>query len=120
MTDCSGAEILYELVSCFNLDEAWDDIRETVINVIPCHRRYDKSYLAPVASKLEIIPTGISNLAISGDFADSDNGTVFAEEYAVSTARTAAYKLMKNKKKIYQTKCSSCRSIKRMLKKLAR
>ncbi|MGN0107974.1 MAG: oleate hydratase [Hominilimicola sp.] len=120
MTDCSGAEILYELVSCFNLDEAWDDIRETVINVIPCHRRYDKSYLAPVASKLEIIPTSISNLAISGDFADNDNSTVFSEEYAVSTARTATYKLMKNKKKIYQTKGTSCRRIKRMLRKIVR
>ncbi len=117
MTDCSGAEILYELVSCFNLDEAWDDIRETVINVIPCHRRYDKSYIAPVASKLEIIPTGISNLAISGDFADG-SGTVFSEEYAVSTARKATYTLMKNKKKVYRTRGASCRSIKRLSKKL--
>ena len=54
MTECSGAEILYELVSCFNLDEVWDDIRETVVNVIPCHRRYGTSYLSPVNSKLEI------------------------------------------------------------------
>ena len=96
MTDCSGAEILYELISCFNLQEAWEDIRDTVINVIPCHRRYDKSYLAPAASKLEIIPTGISNFAISGDFAENDGGTVFAEEYAVSTARRAAYTLMRS------------------------
>ena len=56
MTECSGAEILYELVSCFNLDEVWDDICETVVNVIPCHRRYGTSYLSPVNSKLEIIP----------------------------------------------------------------
>lgn len=68
MTECSGAEILYELVSCFNLDEVWDDIRETVVNVIPCHRRYGTSYLSPVNSKLEIIPTGIKNFAVSGDF----------------------------------------------------
>lgn len=120
MTECSGAEILYELISCFNLDEVWDDIRETVINVIPCHRKYDKAYLAPVSSKLEIIPTGIENFAISGDFADLDNGTVFAEEYAVTTARTAAYRLMRTSKKVYQTKGSSCRSIKRMLKNLVR
>lgn len=116
MTDCSGAEILYELVSCFNLDEAWDDIRETVINVIPCHRRYDKSYLTPVASKLEIIPTGIENFAVSGDFADYDSGTVFSEEYAVSTARTASYKLMKTKRKVYHAKGSSRRSVNKTLK----
>jgi oleate hydratase len=116
MIDCSGAEILYELVSCLNLDEAWDDIRETVINVIPCHRRYDKSYIAPVRSKLEIIPTGMSNLAISGDFADFDDAAVFSEEYAVSTARTAAYKLMNTKKKIYKSKKSSCKCIKRILR----
>lgn len=117
MTECTGSEILYELVSCFNLDEVWDDIYETVINVIPCHRRYDKSYLSPTPSKLEIIPTGIDNFAVSGDFADYDNGTVFTEEYSVSTARTAAYKLTSNKKKIYRTK-SSCGYIKKVLGKL--
>ncbi|MCD8180672.1 MAG: oleate hydratase, partial [Firmicutes bacterium] len=104
MTECGGAEILYELVSCFNLDDAWDDIRETVINVIPCHRKYDKSPVAPVDSKLEIIPTGIENFAVSGDFADSGKGTVFSEEYAVSTARAAAYRLMNTNKKIFEPK----------------
>ncbi|MCI8404964.1 MAG: hypothetical protein HFE49_08710 [Clostridia bacterium] len=120
MTECSGSEILYELISCFNLAEAWDDIRKTVINVIPCHRKYDKSYLSPVASKLEIIPTGIDNMAVSGDFADSDNSTVFAEEYAVTTARNAAYRLMNNRKKVYQAKPSSCAYIKKLLKSLVR
>ena len=120
MTGCSGAEILYELVSCMNLDEAWDDIRETVINVIPCHRRYDKSYLAPVTSKLEIIPTGISNFAISGDFAENESGIVFTEEYAVATARKAAYKLMNNKRKIYQSKPVSLRRIKKTLRNLVK
>lgn len=118
MTECSGAEILYELISCFNLDEAWDDIRETVINVIPCHRKYDKSYLSPVVSKLEIIPTGIENMAISGDFTDGGNSTVFSEEYAVSTARTATYKLMNTKRKIYKAKKSSCMSLMKKLKNL--
>ncbi len=120
MTDCSGAEILYELISCFNLQEAWEDIRDTVINVIPCHRRYDKSYLAPTASKLEIIPTGISNFAISGDFAENDGGTVFAEEYAVSTARRAAYTLMRSGRKVYRSRPIPPRSVKRALRHLAR
>ncbi len=116
MTDCSGAEILYELVSCLNLGEAWEEIRDTVINVIPCHRRYDKSYLAPVNSKLEIIPTAVSNLAISGDFTDN-NGSVFTEEFAVSTAKKATYTLMKSHKKIYSSKNISGRRIKRVLKR---
>lgn len=118
MTFCSGAEILYELVCCLNLGEVWDDIRDTVINVIPCHRRYDRAYLAPVKSKLEIIPTGISNFAVSGDFAESDNDTVFSEEYAVTTARSAAYKLMKTNRKMFETRPSSLRDIKKSLKKL--
>lgn len=116
MTQCSGAEILYELISCFNLGEAWDEIRETVVNVIPCHRRYDKAFIAPVTSKLEIIPTGISNFAISGDFADG-SGSVFTEEYAVTTAKTAAYKLADNKKKIYRTGKYSISGVKRMLRR---
>lgn len=119
MTECSGAEILYELVSCFNLEEAWEDIRETVINVIPCHRKYDKALLSPASSKLEIIPTRISNIAVSGNFAQYDSGTVFAEEYAVSTARTAAYRLMKTKKKVFSSKPASLKSIKRLLKNLS-
>lgn len=116
MTDCSGAEILYELISCLNLEEAWDDIRETVVNVIPCHRRYDKSYLMPVESKLEIVPTGISNFAVSGEFSDGD-GSVFTEEYAVTTARTAAYRLSENRKKVYTNPKISLTGIKRVLRK---
>lgn len=117
MTQCSGAEILYELVSCFNLDEVWDDISETVINVIPCRRKYAKSLLKPVQSKFEIIPTGIENFAVSGDFAQSENNTVFSEEYSVSTARTATYKLTQNKGKIFESKPCSCTVIKSLLKK---
>lgn len=116
MTDCSGAEILYELVCCLNLSEAWEDIRETVINVIPCHRRYDKAYLAPVSSKLEIIPTGISNFAVSGDFV-SGSGSVFTEEFIVTTAKTAAYRLMGSKKKIYHSGKSSVSAVKRALRR---
>ena len=120
MTECSGAEILYELLSCFNLDEVWDDIRETVVNVIPCHRRYGTSYLSPVNSKLEIIPTGIKNFAVSGDFAESDNDTVFSEEYIVSTARTASYKLMKTNRKMFESKPKSFREVKKSLKNLVK
>ena len=116
MTYCSGAEILYELVSCLNLDEAWDDIRETVVNVIPCHRRYDGAYLAPVESKLEIIPTGVTNLAVSGDFADGD-GSVFTEEFTVTTAKTAAYRLASNRRRVYTAPKLSLAGIKKMLKK---
>lgn len=116
MTDCSGAEILYELVSCLNLEEAWDDIRETVVNVIPCHRKYDKSYLRPVESKLEIIPTGISNFAVSGEFTDGD-GSVFMEEFTVTTAKQAAYKLCANRKKVYTAPSLSLGGIKKILKK---
>lgn len=116
MTDCSGAEILYELVSALNLEEAWDDIRETVVNVIPCHRKYDKSYLRPVESKLEIIPTGISNFAVSGEFTDGD-GSVFTEEFTVTTAKKAAYKLCENRKKVYTAPPLSLGGIKKMLKK---
>ncbi len=119
MTECSGAEILYELVSCLNLQDAWDDIRETVINVIPCHRKYDRAFISPVPSKLEIIPTGISNMAVSGDFAESDCGAVFSAEYSVATARAAAYRLMNTKKKMFTVKPDSIRTVKRFLKNLA-
>lgn len=119
MTCCSGAEILYELVSCLNLDEVWDDIRETVINVIPCHKKYGNAVLSPVDSKLEIIPTGISNLAVSGDFAQSDNDTVLSEEYSVTTARKAVYKLMKTNRKMFESKPRSLREIRKSLKKLS-
>lgn len=118
MTECSGAEILYELVSCFNLDEVWDEIRETVINVIPCHRKYDKAVTSPAVSKLEIIPTGIENFAVSGNFAESDNDTVFSEEYAVTTARSATYTLMKKGQRIFESKKTSLKGINKMLKNL--
>ena len=116
MTDCSGAEILYELISCLNLGEAWEDIRETVINVIPCHRRYDKAYLAAVPSKLEIVPTGLSNFAVSGEFVYG-NGSVFTEEFAVTTAKQAAYTLADNKKRVYKSNKVSISGIKRKLRK---
>ncbi len=118
MTNCSGAEILYELISCLRLDEVWDDIRETVINVIPCHRRYARANIAPIPSKLEIIPTGISNLAVSGDFAEDGDNTVFSEEYAAATARRAAYSLMRTNKKLSRSKAKTVREIKKSVKKL--
>ncbi|MBQ8300813.1 MAG: oleate hydratase, partial [Clostridia bacterium] len=73
---------------------------------------------SPAISKLEIIPTGIENFAVSGDFAESDNDTVFSEEYAVTTARVATYKLMKKGKRIFESKKASSRSINKMLKNL--
>lgn len=118
MTDCSGAEILYELISCLNLADAWDDILETVINVIPCHRQYGRAYLAPVPSKLEIIPTGIENFAVSGDFSDDDTADVFSAEYNVVTARRAVYRLMNSKKAVYTSKPNTSRCVSRILKKL--
>lgn len=116
ITEASGAEILYELVSCLNLAEVWKDILGTVINVIPNHRLYDRAYLSPVNSKLEIIPTGITNFALSGDFVDGD-GSVFTEEFSVTTAKKAAYKLSDNRKRVCARKKIPARKIKRAVKR---
>lgn len=100
MEQSSGAEILFELVKLMQLDERWDEITETVVNVIPCIMPYAAASALPCGSgdKPLAVPFKNGNLAFIGRFARLGCGVSGSCEHTVRTAREAAYRLSGMKK----------------------
>lgn len=100
MKDSSGAEILFELVKHLHLEERWDEITDDIINVIPCAMPYASAASLPHENddKPLVIPFKDGNIAFIGRFARLGCGISGSSEYAVRTAREAAYRLTGTKK----------------------
>lgn len=102
MKECCGAEILYELLCHLHMQNEWDVIAESVVNVIPCYMPYVNAQFMPrsMADRPQIVPEGSTNFAMIGQFVEIPEDTVFTEEYSVRAARTAVYTLTNTHKKI--------------------
>lgn len=102
MRDCTGREILLELLHHLDFTEEIKEILETVVNVIPCYLPYIISMFQPRArgDRPEIVPKGSTNLAFIGQFVEIPEDMVFTEEYSVRSARLAVYSLLGLDKKI--------------------
>lgn len=102
MRDCTGKEILQELLYHLHLENEIDELMDTVINVIPCMMPYVNSVFEPHKEEdlPKVIPDRSTNFAIIGQFVEIPEDIVFTEEYSVRSARTAIYNLfnVKNKK----------------------
>lgn len=100
MRHCSGAELLFELVKYLKLEDRWDEITEDIINVIPCAMPYAAASSLPYADddKPLIVKDKNINFAFIGQFAKLGGGISYSSEYAVRTAREAAYRLTGTKK----------------------
>lgn len=95
----SGAEILFELVKLIGADERWDEITADIINVIPCAMPYAAASSLPYSDEEKpIIVKDGSNMAFIGQFAKLGAGISYSSEYAVRTAREAAYRLTGTRK----------------------
>ncbi|NHA03381.1 oleate hydratase [Mucilaginibacter sp. HC2] len=96
MADCSGAEIMSELLSHLRFDQAREQIINSC-NCIPCMLPYITSeFLTRAAGdRPEVVPADSVNLAFIGQFAEMPDDTVFTVEYSVRTAQTAVYQLLK-------------------------
>lgn len=102
MRDCTGKEILTELLHHLHFEDKIDEIMETVVNVIPCMMPYIDSQFQPrkMSDRPKVVPKGSTNFAMISQFVEIPEDMVFTEEYSVRAARIAVYKLfsVKNKK----------------------
>lgn len=102
MRECTGKEILTELIYQLHFEDELDELMSTVVNVVPCMMPYIDSQFQPHAIKdrPEIIPEGSTNLALCSQFVHIPEDMVFTEEYSVRAARTAVYKILGLDKKV--------------------
>lgn len=98
MSECSGAEILQELLGHLNFPE-----HPTLENAItiPCMMPYITAQFLTRkhGDRPEVIPKGSTNLALLGQFVELPRDTVFTVEYSVRCAQTAVHELMGTKEK---------------------
>lgn len=95
MRECTGEEILIELLHHLHLEDKQEEILETVINVIPCMMPYIVSQFQPrkMADRPKVVPEGSTNFAMISQFVEIPDDMVFTEEYSVRAARIAVYTL---------------------------
>lgn len=96
MRNCTGEELLTELLYHLHFEDKMDEIMEDVINVIPCMMPYIDSQFQPRAMKDRpyVVPAGSTNFAMISQFVEIKEDMVFTEEYSVRAARTAVYQLL--------------------------
>lgn len=101
MRDCTGEELLIELLHHLHLDAKKDEIIEDVINVIPCMMPYIVAQFQPhkISDRPKVVPNGSTNFAMISQFVEIPEDMVFTEEYSVRAARIAIYKLFNVKHK---------------------
>lgn len=96
MRDCTGEEILTELIQQLHFEEYHAEIMDGVVNVIPCMMPYIISMFQPraVKDRPRVVPEGSTNLALISQFVEIPEDMVFTEEYSVRAARMAVYTLL--------------------------
>lgn len=100
MTECSGEEILEEVLHHLKFEESLPSIIATS-NCIPCLMPYVTSqFLArKKGDRPLVVPKGSTNLAFIGQFCEVPDDVVFTVEYSVRSAQIAVYSLLKLDKK---------------------
>lgn len=96
MIDCTGEEILTELIHQFHFEAYEQTIKASVINVIPVMLPYIDALFQPrmKADRPLVVPKHSTNLALISQFVEIPEDMVFTEEYSVRAARLAVYKLL--------------------------
>ncbi|AIQ30919.1 oleate hydratase [Paenibacillus sp. FSL P4-0081] len=102
MSDCSGRELLEELMYHIGLKNRIPEILEHTTNVIPCMMPYITSQFMPrvAGDRPQVVPQGSTNLAFLGQFAEVPDDCVFTVEYSVRSAMMAVYNLLALEKEV--------------------
>lgn len=95
MVDCTGEEILTELIHHLKFDEDKEKILSTSI-CIPCILPFTTAQFLTRAKgdRPEVIPEKSTNLAFLGQFCEIPDDVVFTMDYSVRSAQTAVYKFL--------------------------
>lgn len=101
MPECTGNEILEEL--CYHLGII-GQIDQVISNTIvrTAYMPYITSMFMPRAKgdRPEVVPLGCINLALVGQFVETNNDVVFTMESSVRTGRQAVYQLLNLNKQV--------------------
>lgn len=102
MRDCTGEEILTELLGHLHFEDQAEILKASIINVIPCMMPYCDALFQKraIADRPLVVPKDSANLAMISQFVEIPEDMVFTEEYSVRAARIAIYTLMGSDKKI--------------------
>lgn len=92
MDDCTGAEILDELLGHLGFDDIADEVRRTT-KVTTVQMPYIDAQFQRrvVADRPLVVPEGAENYAFLGQFVEIPGGVVFTVEYSVRGAMMAVY-----------------------------
>ncbi len=100
--DCTGDEMLTELIGHLGLVEHGEIIRNDVVNIIPAMLPYIISMFQPrkKGDRPLVVPRHSQNFALIGQYVEIPQDVVFTEEYSVRGAREAVYSLLHLNKKV--------------------
>lgn len=95
MNDCSGREILQELLFHLPMDDATTARVIGTATCIPCAMPWITSQFMPrlPGDRPQVLPPGTRRLAFVGQFCELPEDTVFTVEYSVRSAQAAVYGL---------------------------
>ena len=101
MVDCTGEEVLTELLHHLKFDSDIDKILKTSI-CKPCILPFTTAQFLTRAKgdRPATIPEGSTNLALLGQFCEIPDDVVFTMDYSVRGAQTAVYKFLNLNKKV--------------------
>lgn len=96
MRDCTGEEILDELLYHLHLQDKAEEIKADIVNVIPCMMPYVDAQFQPrkKTDRPFVVPEHSTNFAMISQFVEIPDDMVFTEEYSVRAARIAVYTLL--------------------------
>jgi oleate hydratase len=100
MTDCTGAEILREVLAHLGLDgQAGAVIKSSIC--IPCLLPFAGSVCLARkrTDRPPVVPKGSTNFAFIGQFCEQPDDVIFTMEYSVRSAWTAVHTLLKTDRK---------------------
>lgn len=101
MSECTGVEILTELIHHLGFEEHLGAIIEKAV-CIPCTTPYITSHFLPrkISDRPLVVPKSSANFAFLGQYCEIPNDVVFTVEYSVRSAQTAVYSLLGLNKKV--------------------
>ena len=95
MQDCTGREIMTEVLGHLNLEERTLSLIEKMI-CIPCMMPFITSQFLcrEKGDRPQVVPAGSKNLAFIGQFCELPDDVVFTVEYSIRSAQVATYALL--------------------------
>jgi oleate hydratase len=95
MAQCTGREILEEILRHLKFDADLEHILDTsILNPVQQPFGISQFLVRKVDSRPDVVPRGSTNLGLTGQFVEIPRDTVYTMEYSVRSAQMAVYQLL--------------------------